>query len=194
MEWYFIVVLVLCILFLLSLIPLKVNFRTYWDILGNLGVVSITIFRVPVYVFQVQITKNAINIIKSKGKEKSVPLSQLHHNAVFTHLFLVAVFRYLVISEVSIFVQSGKKNDATTTALVNGFLLQALYAFYAILSTKKPSFKSYMSVDNVLDKNKFSFSGFIGVWCAPIVLLLSAARAVIRIKRMVNYYERVWQR
>lgn len=191
MQWIYIVLMILLGIVILSVIPMRLNVSMYWNIGYNLGVVAISIWGITVSCFQIEITKSAINIIRSKGKDRALNFEAISQNAVFMNFFLMSIFRYISIREISIFLETGKSNDACFTNILNGFLLQLLYNFYAVLFSIKGDFRSYMSVDGRVDTNKLSLTGTVSIVCCPIVLLFSLVRALFRIKRMVKVYERV---
>ena len=191
MQWYYIVLLVLMALLVLSLIPWRIGFSMYINVGQNLGVVAFTLWGVTITCFQLEITESAINIIKRKGKEKQIKFDTLDKDAIFAHYFLVSAFRYIIIRELSIFVEFGKQNDAAFSCLGCGTVLQFLYCFYAVLFGAKGPMCAYMSVDPKVEENKLTFANKITIFCAPIVVLFSILRAIKRVKRTVDIYERI---
>lgn len=190
MEWYFWVAIALLGLVILSLLPLKVGMRMYWNVGKNLGVLSIDIWGISVNSMQIEITQTAINIIKSKKKDRQIQLQALSFGAVFAHHFLQAIFRYMSIREVNMFVDLSKKNDAFAAAMMNGVVLQFLYAIFAVLYGLKGNFLTFMSVNNDIGENKCSVTNYASVMLAPVILLVCAVRAFLRTKKGIMKYER----
>jgi len=188
MEWYYIVLIVLAGLLLLIFVPLKISMRMYWNIGKNLGVVAFSIWGVTVNCAQIEITDSAIKIIRAKRKERQIQFEALSFGAIFMHHFTQAVFRYLKIWEFSLYVDASKKNDAMSTALLNGAVLQFLYALYAVLYGLKGNFEAYCGVENNFQENKCSLSNYTSVILAPIVLIVSVVRALLRTKKGIAKY------
>ncbi len=188
MEWYYIVLIVLASLFLLSILPLKISLRMYWNIGKNLGVMSFTIWGVTISCVQIEITKSAINIIRAKRKERQIQFEALTFGAIFMHHFVQAVFRYLKILEISTFVDASKKDDAMATCLINGAVLQFMYQFYAVLYGLKGNFTALCGVENDFQESKCSLSNYTSVMLAPIILLVCVMRALLRTKKGIAKY------
>lgn len=188
MVWYFIVMIVLASVIVLSLFPLKITMRTYWNIGKNLGVVSFSIWGVNLYCVQIEITESAINIIRAKRKERQIQFEALTFGAIFIHHFVQAVFRYLKILEISIYTDMSKKNDAMATALINGAIVQLMYCVYAVLYGLKGNFTAYNSVGADFQENKCSLSNYTSVILVPIVLCICVVRALLRTKKGIEKY------
>lgn len=188
MEWYYIVLIVLAGLVLLSFVPLKISMRMYWNIGKNLGVVAFSIWGITINCAQIEITDSAIKIIRAKRKERQIQFEALSFGVIFTHHFTQAVFRYLKILEISLYVDASKKNDAMSTALLNGAILQFLYGLYAVLYGLKGHFDAYCGVENDLQENKCSLSNYTSVILAPIVIIVSVVRALLRTKKGLAKY------
>lgn len=188
MEWYCIVLTVLASLLLISFLPFKISLRTYWNIGKNMGVVSFAIWGVTISCVQIEITKTAINIIKAKRKERQIQFEALTFGAIFMHHFLQAVFRYLIILEISTFVDTSKKDDAMATCLISGVVLQFMYEIYAVLYGLKGDFRAFCSVGNDFQENKCSLSNYTSVMLAPMILLICVVRALLRTKKGIEKY------
>ncbi len=188
MEWFYIVLIIILSLVLISLLPFKIGMRMYWNVGKNLGVLSFDIWGITVVCMQIEITQTAINIIRAKKKERQIQLQALSFGAIFMHHFLQAVFRYIVIREISMYVDASKKNDAFTTFLFNGAVLQLLQSIYAVLYGLKGNFISFCSVDNDIQENKCSLSNYMSIMLAPMILIVSAVWALFRTKKGIAKY------
>ncbi len=190
MEWYFWGAIAIVGLVVISLVPVKIGMRMYWNIGKNLGVLAIDVWGIGVSSMQIEITQTAINIIKSKKKDRQIQLQALSFGAIFAHHFLQAVFRYLIIREISLFVDLSKKNDAFATAMMNGVVMQFLYAAFAVLYGLKGNFVTFMSVGNDIGENKCSITNSVSVMLAPAILLVCVVRALLRTKKGIGKYEK----
>lgn len=188
MEWFYIVLIIVTILLLISFIPFKIGMRMYWNVGKNLGVLSFDVWGINILSMQIEITQKAINIIRTKKKERQIQIQALNFGAIFMHHFVQTVFRYLIICEISMYIDLSKKGDAFTTCIANGVAMQFLNAMYVVLYGLKGNFNSFCSVNTDIQENKCSLSNRISVMMAPLILLISAVRAFLRTKRGISKY------
>ncbi len=174
---------------MIAFIPWRVGFKMFVSVKDNLGVVMLSIFGVKIICFQVEIVDTTINIIKHKGKERQIEIKSLDKSALIFHYFLLAVYRYIAIRELSLFVDFGKRADPKLTYLVCGGANSVLYSFYAGLFSTKGVARAYFGAEPE-EEDKLAISSDITIMCAPVILLKSMLGAIKKVKRMVKVYER----
>lgn len=191
MQWYFIVLITLSSVTVLLLLPLVIKSTIYLNAKENLGVVMVSLWGIPVVCFQVKLQKAAITIIKRRGEEKEVPLKVLDPNVIFAEYFAKAIFRFIVITNLSAFMTVAKRNDAFVPSLAGGAFLNAMYMFFAFLYTKKGEVPAFLGVDTASDKDELSLLVHGGIIITPLVIIAGALRAKKLTKRWFSWYERL---
>lgn len=151
----------------------------------------VTLWGLPLICFQVKLQKTAITIIKRRGKEKQVPLRVYDPNVIFAEYIAKAIFRFIIITDISVFLTVAKRDNAFVPSIAGGAFLNTMYALFAVLYTKKGEIPAYIGVDTESDKDDLKLLVHGGIVITPIVILAGALRARKLTKRWFKWYERM---
>lgn len=194
MQVEIIVLITVSVLILLLMLPFVFSIRLYFNIKQNLGVIAISVFKIPILCVQVSIHELAIDIIRSKGKKKQIQIRLIDKYSIFLNHFLNTLFRYFKISEFSLFCDVGCINDAYKSSMLAGFFQNLIYSLYAMLYTVKKEFKAYSSTDLTTETNELKIALYLRFRVSLFIVLVSLIRAKFRTNRTVKVYERFFKR
>ena len=189
MQWYYILLIIVLILLFVSLLPLFVQLRFYINALENLGAVTLLIMFIPVSTMQFSLTKKSIKIMKKK-KESEIDYKSL--KALFLMHFFLAVFNRIKIVEIYLRTYLGLKNNAMTTAMINGVMITLVHVLNISLFNKKGAFTSNYVCDKSFQENQCQFSGYLYFFILPINILFACFYAIKKvIEKKIKVFKKV---
>lgn len=146
---------------------------------------------IPIAVFQIELRKDAINILRrrKKNNEKEVKIFHLH-TLMFTQ-FSKNIFAKVKLFELSTFFFVGVDKDAMKPAMIAGIYYSTVHSFMAVLHNKKGNFVSHVIGDTSSEENGLKFSSYNSVFMFPITVVVCFLKARKSVINMGRRYERV---
>ncbi len=182
MEWYFVVLIVLSLIVFVLIFPLFIQLRFYVNVLENLGAISITLLWIfPIMNFRFNLKRDAIHIITKKQKEKDIQLFSVKSYLMLQ--FFKNLFLKLKIFEIYLFSYFGKKNDAMTTAMLNGYIVSLMHILFVLIHNKKGDYISNIVCDKDFEKSEFKFSFFSSIFILPTSILFCFLQTLRKVNK-----------
>lgn len=193
MEWYYILsIAVAATIVLILFFPMFLQFRFYINALENLGTISITLlWIIPLAVFQVELRKDAINILTRRRKNNEKEIKIFQPNTLVFAQFSKNLFARIKMFDLSTFFFVGIKNDAMNPAIIAGIYYSTVHSFMAVLHNKKGNFVSHIVGDTSSEENGLKVSGYNLVFILPITVIACFLKARKSVIKMGREYERI---
>ena len=191
MEWVFIVLIVLAVITILLVFPIFFSVSIYINAKENMGVVMLTLWGLTVMCFQIKLKKTAITIIKRKGKEKEIPINPIDKKVLFMEYFAKSIFKYIIITNITVFFTVGKTNDAFVPSMVGGTVLELLYGLLGVLYTKKGDIPAFVGIETLTDEDALKILNKSSIVFNLFIIMAGLIRAKRLTKRWLYIYERI---
>ena len=191
MELVFVVLIVLAVITILLVFPLFFSASIYINAKENMGVVLLTLWGLTVMCFQIKLKKAAITIIKRKGKEKEIPINPIDKKVLFMEYFAKSIFKYIMITHITVFFTVGKTNDAFVPSMVGGTVLELLYSLLAVLYTKKGDIPAFVGIETQTDTDVLKVLHKSSIIFNLFIIVAGLIRAKRLTKRWLYIYERI---
>ena len=191
MELVFVVLIVLAVITVLLVFPIFFSTSIYINAKENMGVVLLTLWGLTVMCFQIKLKKAAITIIKRKGKEKEIPINPIDKKVLFMEYFAKSIFKYIMITHITVFFTVGKTNDAFVPSMVGGTVLELLYSLLAVLYTKKGDIPAFVGIETQTDTDALKVLHKSSIIFNLFIIVAGLIRAKRLTKRWLYIYERI---
>lgn len=182
--WQIIVVFFLIVLIL----PIFSKIYIYYNVLDNIGVVSLYVFFIKIISYKAKITRGNIIFFTEKDK-KQIELQVSTKQLRFLQQFSVQMKQKVIIKNITVFSKIGL-NDAYHTALAVGSFNALCSGVMGYIKNIKPSAKMRVCNNPEYNKVKLSFAFQITGLITIVDVLYSLIMSFIIIKRSEKY-ERV---
>jgi len=173
-----------------TIIPLFINLSYYVNVFGNMGVIVIRFFGIPLLRFKLKLSKQVITIIKGKGKEKQINLDLFDPHILFTRYYIKSLFSLTIIYLGRFYADVGVKNDAFKASMISGGLCALIEGGLSVLHTRKTYVKTFVDIVPNSSENELRLCGELRIISIPILMLYGFIRAKILTKRWFKLYER----
>ncbi len=182
MEWYFVVLIVLSVIVFVLIFPLFIQLRFYVNVLENLGAVSVTLLWIfPIMNFRFNLKRDVIHIVTKKQKEKDIQIFSVKSYLILQ--FFKNLFLKLKIFEIYFFSYFGKKNDAMTTAMLNGYIVSLTHMLFVLIQNKKGEYISNIVCDKDFEKSELKFSFYSSIFILPISILFCFLQTLCKVNK-----------
>ena len=182
--WHIVIVFFL----LLLIVPIFAKAYLYFDVLSNVGVISLYVFFIKIIAYKLKISKGYIILYTEKNK-KQIEVQVSQKQLRFLKQFTVQMKQKVILKNVTAFSRIGL-NDAYSTALGVGEFNVLYSSVMGYIKNLKPSAK--MRVVNHAEYNgsKLTFAAQITGFVTIVDVLYAIIMSFIIIKRSEKY-ERV---
>lgn len=182
--------LVIVVFFLILLImPIFAKVHISYDLLHNLGAVSLYIFCIKILAYKVKFKgKNIILIKENKKKEIETKISDKQMR-FFTQLS-VQLKEKVVIRKLSVFSRVGV-GDAFNSVMLMGTISVFINTILSMIKTNKPSARISYIPETAYNQNYFT----VTLYCSFMITIFDIIYAIfmsLTIKKRSEKYERVW--
>ena len=183
--------IIVAVLIFILFVPMRLNYSIYLNLLENRGADYFQIWNLFVVIQEkFEIANGEVTIENKKNKTRHVELSQADKEVVFTEILVPTILRKVILHEVLLFFEVGKKDDALTTAVISGGAITLCESALAILRTKKSGFVSLVDCDSLFTENKLALTinvkAYSNVFDVVFSFIKSKIKANYRIKEKLN--------
>lgn len=182
--WHIVVVFFL----LLLIIPIFAKAYAYYDVLNNIGVISLYVFFIRVIAYKVKINKGLIVFYTEKNR-KEIEVKVSNKQLRFLKQFSVQMKEKVILKNITIYSRIGL-NDAYNTAIGVGLFDTVLSGFMGYLKNLKPSIKTRLMNYPEYNSSRLTAAAQITGFITILDVLYALLMSFIIIKRSEKY-ERV---
>ena len=182
--WHIVIVFFL----LLLIMPIFSKAYGYFDVLGNIGVVSLYVFFIKIFAYKIKILKGSIVFYTEKNR-KEIEVQVSKKQLRFLKQFTVQMKQKIIIKNVTAFSRIGL-NDAYSTALCVGTFNTLCSSVMGYIKNLKPSAKMRVVNHPEYNSSRLTFAAQITGFITLIDVLYALFMSFVIIKRSEKY-ERV---
>ena len=179
--WYALIVFFL----LLLIVPIFVKGYFYFDVLGNLGAISLFVFFIKIIAYKVKIEKGRLVFFTEKNR-KEVPLEISQKQLRFLEQFGVQIKQKLIVRKITIFTRIGTK-DAYAAAMLNGLFNAITLGVLSYVKNMKNEVSTNFARNPNYNGNDFTVSAQINGNVTIFDVLYALIMSFIIIKRSEKY-------
>ena len=179
--WLIVVVFFLILL----IIPFFCKVHLSYDILNNLGVLSVYVFFIKIIVLKIKLKGKDIILISEKNK-KQIETKISKKQMRFLEQLNAQLKQKIIVRKISAYSRIGT-GDAMSSALISGLFTSVVSSLFAYIKNTKKSAKLMVKTEPDYNGNSLIFSFYLSFMITIFDIIYSLIMALTIIKRSEKY-------
>ncbi len=180
--------IIVAVLLLLIVMPIFTKIHVSYDVLGNMGAISLHVFFIKIFAYRIRIKNKNIVIITEKNK-KEIETELSNTQMRFLEQLMVQFKQKIIVRKLLAHSRIGV-NDAMNSALLCGLVQSVISSLFAYIKNTKKSAVCCVNTEPVYNGTCLIFSVYCSFALTLMDIIYSVLMSVMIIKRSEKY-ERV---
>lgn len=180
--------IIVAVLLLLIVMPIFTKIHVSYDVLGNMGAISLYIFFIKIFAYRIRIKDKNIVIITEKNK-KEIETELSNTQMRFLEQLTVQFKQKIIVRKLQANSRIGV-NDAMNSAILCGLVQSTMSGIFAFVKNTKKSAICGVSTEPVYNGTCLTISVYCSFAITIMDIIYSVIMSVMIIKRSEKY-ERV---
>ena len=173
-NFYYLIPLIIILLFV---IPLFIKVRLSYNVLKNIGAMSVFLFGLKIIVMQFNITRRGIYLYES-GKEEFVDFNTQTNEAIITENLIKQIKDKVKLKILKLYYNLGVE-DAFSTAMICGVINSAILTFFTRIKCSKPTASLFLGDNPSYNEKVFEVSLYLKFSISLFDLVYSFVNSVM---------------
>ena len=183
--------ILICVFLFLSVVPLRLNFMFYVNLLKNRGAVAVRVYGKSVVQEKFKIADGQVTATNHRNKAKTIDLSLDDESVIFLNNFTKSLLKTLILDNTYVGFEVGKKDDAMATAMISGVMLTVTDLVFAQVFSRKKGSTHQVDSEPLFTTSKLSIAMQNTLYVTLFDVLFSALRGYLIMKKTIKKQKQI---